>query len=170
MAMVGVLQAPPGTELYARLQREGRILKNVSGDNVVDEANFVTRMDRDVLRSNFRALVHDLYEPCNYYNRVRRFLQFYKEPRQKPPLNKAVIVAVLRCLVRLGGLDSGRSHFWRILLWTCWHKPQSIQNFIGLAILGHHFRQVYQQVSLPVRPELAQCPTPAEPVGSAQNV
>jgi len=32
-AMVGMLQAPSGTELYQRLQREGRIRQDISGDN-----------------------------------------------------------------------------------------------------------------------------------------
>ncbi|MEJ2700238.1 MAG: B12-binding domain-containing radical SAM protein, partial [Desulfuromonadales bacterium] len=32
-AMVGLLQAPPGTKLYERLKREGRLLGQLSGDN-----------------------------------------------------------------------------------------------------------------------------------------
>ena len=34
MAMVGLLQAPPGTRLYERLKGEGRLLDQLSGDNV----------------------------------------------------------------------------------------------------------------------------------------
>jgi hypothetical protein len=33
-AMVGLLQAPPGTRLYERLHREGRLVDEMSGDNV----------------------------------------------------------------------------------------------------------------------------------------
>lgn len=33
-AMVGLLQAPPGTRLFDRLQREGRVVNIFSGDNV----------------------------------------------------------------------------------------------------------------------------------------
>jgi tRNA A37 methylthiotransferase MiaB len=33
-AMVGMLQAPPGTRLFERLAREKRVTRRVSGDNV----------------------------------------------------------------------------------------------------------------------------------------
>jgi len=47
-AMVGVLQAPPGTELYRRLEREGRIIdegtatKGNSGGNVTKPVTLET--------------------------------------------------------------------------------------------------------------------------------
>jgi radical SAM superfamily enzyme YgiQ (UPF0313 family) len=104
MAMVGLLQAPTGTELYKRLKSEGRILGAVCGDNVVDDTNIITRMDRDVLRTNYRVLVKALYDPRNYYDRVRILLAEYKEPKEKPPLSRAVALACLRCFF-LAGVD-----------------------------------------------------------------
>jgi radical SAM superfamily enzyme YgiQ (UPF0313 family) len=146
MAMVGLLQAPKGTELYARLQREGRILREVTGDNVVDETNFVTRMDREHLRRNYRALVESLYRPDHYYARVRNLLTVYKEPREGPLLTRDVVLATLRCFFWLGLVRAGRTHFWRTLLWTGCFRRQSVQTFLGLAILGYHFRRVYQDL------------------------
>src|ERR1035441_6904405 len=46
MAMVGILQAPSGTELFKRLQREGRIRGEYCANNVADDTNVVTRIDR----------------------------------------------------------------------------------------------------------------------------
>ena len=149
MAMVGLLQAPRGTELYERLRREGRILREMSGDNVVDETNFVTRMDREYLRRNYRALVESLYRPDNYYARIRNLLAVYKEPREKPPLTRDILLAALRCFFWLGLVRAGRLRFWRALLWTCAFRRKSVQTFLGLAILGYHFRRVYQD--LPTR-------------------
>ena len=40
-AMVGLLNAPKGTKLYHRLQREGRLVKAVTGDNTDFSINFV---------------------------------------------------------------------------------------------------------------------------------
>jgi len=37
--MVGLLQAPPGTRLYERLQQEDRLLGQMSGDNVDGTTN-----------------------------------------------------------------------------------------------------------------------------------
>jgi radical SAM superfamily enzyme YgiQ (UPF0313 family) len=144
MAMVGILQAPTGTELYKRMEREGRLLGGFSGNNVIDDTNIITKMDRHFLSANYRELVKSLYEPKNYYDRVRNFLSQYKEPKEKPPVDKNVVMAVLRCFFWLGMVRSGRSHFWRVLLWALRHKRESVQNFLGLAILGYHFRKIHE--------------------------
>jgi len=44
-AMVGLLQAPFGTRLYERLQGEGRLLEEMSGDNVDGTTNIIPKMD-----------------------------------------------------------------------------------------------------------------------------
>jgi radical SAM superfamily enzyme YgiQ (UPF0313 family) len=147
MAMVGLLQAPAGTPLYARLEQEGRILGDISGSNDIDETNFVTRMDGEVLRRNYRDLVRALYEPRNYYNRIRNLLAHYKEPSQKPVLTREAVVGVARCFFWLGLVRRGRFHFWRVLLWTCLFKRESVQTFLGLAILGYHFRRTYDEMA-----------------------
>ena len=146
MAMVGLLQAPVGTDLFKRLKREGRIIGEFTGNNVMDDTNIVTRMDRDTLRSNYRALVKSLYEPKNYYNRVRNLLAQLKEPKEAPPLTRDALLAVLRCFFWLGLVREGRGDFWRVLLWACLHKRDSVQNFLGLAILGYHFRRVHEEL------------------------
>lgn len=143
MAMVGLLQALPGTRLYERLQMEGRILGPPSGNNL-DKTNFVTRMDSEVLSREYNALVAKLYSPRNYYSRVKTFLARYNEPEYNPPLNKEVLLAVVRCLFCLGLRCRGRWDFWRAFFWTIFKKPESIQNFLTFAILGYHFRKVHE--------------------------
>lgn len=147
MAMVGLLQAPKGTELYKRLEREGRLLGEYSANNVIDDTNVVMRcMDRETLRSGYRALVRSLYQPRNYYDRVRNFLAQYKEPKEKPPLTWEVALAVARCFFWLGLVRKGRFHFWRVFWWTCLHKRESLQNFLGLAIVGYHFTRIHEDM------------------------
>jgi hypothetical protein len=90
--------------------------------------------------------VKALYDPRNYYERVRILLAEYKEPKETPPLSLDVILAVARCFFWLGLIRKGRSHFWRVFLWTCLHKRDSIQNFLGLAILGYHFCRVHGEL------------------------
>lgn len=53
-------------------------------------------------------------------------------------------MGVARCFFWLGLVRRGRFHFWRVLLWTCLFKRESVQNFLGLAILGYHFRRIYE--------------------------
>lgn len=158
MAMVGLLQAPAGTALHKRLKQEGRLLGDFSGNNCIDDTNIITRMDRDTLRTNYRALVKALYEPRNYYDRVKNLLTEYKEPKEKPPLTKEAVLAVLRCFFWLGLVRRDRTPFWRVFLWTLFRRRDSVQNFLGLAILGYHFRKVHE--GLGRRGEPARPPTP----------
>ena len=146
MAMVGLLQAPVGTELYKRLEREGRLSGEYFANNVIDDTNVITRMDRETLRSNYRTLLRALYSPRNYYDRVKNFLARYKEPKEQAPVTGDVLLAVVRCFFWLGLIRKGRTHFWRVFLWTVLHKRESMKNFVGLAILGYRFRKVQEDM------------------------
>ncbi len=178
MAMVGLLQAPKGTELYKRLEREGRLREGYVGNNVIDDTNVVTRMDGELLRRNYRVLVQALYEPRNYYQRVKTFLAQYREPREKPPFSREALLGVARCFFWLGLVRKGRLDFWRVLLWTCFRKPESIQNFLGLAILGYHFRRIHEDLGRGIsrqpppdqRLREVQPSLPPEPVETAETV
>lgn len=44
-AMVGLLQALPGTKLHHRLNRQGRLIGHTTGDNVDGTTNFIPRMN-----------------------------------------------------------------------------------------------------------------------------
>jgi radical SAM superfamily enzyme YgiQ (UPF0313 family) len=50
-AMVGLLQAPNGTQLYQRMLREGRIRTDFSGDNVDGETNMIPMMEISKLKA-----------------------------------------------------------------------------------------------------------------------
>src|SRR6185437_16270359 len=45
LAMVGLLTALPQTQLWRRLQREGRLLNESTGNNTDCSLNFIPRMD-----------------------------------------------------------------------------------------------------------------------------
>jgi len=79
-------------------------------------------------------------------NRVKNLLLQLKEPKEKPQLTKDVLLAVLQCFFWLGLIRKGRTHFWRVFLWACFHKRDSVQNFLGLAILGYHFSRIHEEM------------------------
>ncbi|MGE5464500.1 MAG: B12-binding domain-containing radical SAM protein, partial [Syntrophothermus sp.] len=80
-AMVGLLQAPIGTRLYERLQKEGRLVAGFSGDNVDGTTNIIPRMGLETLRKGYREVLSHIYAPRFYYERVHTFLREYKPPR-----------------------------------------------------------------------------------------
>ena len=69
-AMVGLLNAPRLSKLYRRLQKEGRIIDNCSGDNTDYSMNFVPVMDKNELLSGYQKIIHDIYSSKSYYARV----------------------------------------------------------------------------------------------------
>jgi len=62
-AMVGVLSALRGTKLYQRLEREGRLLKDSSGDNTAIDINFVPHMKPETLIAGYREILDTIYAP-----------------------------------------------------------------------------------------------------------
>lgn len=114
-AMVGLLQAPPGTALYQRLKQAGRLLERMSGDNVDGTTNIIPAMNLDTLRKGYRYVLDHIYSPEAYYQRVKTFLCEYQPPDIKAPLHYQQLVeqllALLRSIYRLGLLGSERVHY-----------------------------------------------------------
>lgn len=141
-AMIGLLNAPRGTRLHERLSREGRLLGEMTGDNVDGTMNFVPRMNWDTLREGYRDLVHGIYAPGPYYRRARAFLREYHPPRISVSVDWPGIAAFARSIVRLGVIGRERFHYWALILWTSFRRPALLRIAVTLAIYGHHFRKV----------------------------
>ena len=141
-AMVGMLQAPSGTRLHARMAREGRLLGDITGDNVDGTTNVRPQMGLDVLREHYRALLMHIYAPRHYYRRVRTFLREYRRPAVRQRLDVQRALAFLRAGLRIGVLGPERFHYWRLLAWTSLRRPQLLPHAVTLAIYGYHFRRV----------------------------
>jgi len=141
-AMVGLLQAPAGTRLYQRLKQEGRLLGHMSGDNVDGTTNIIPSMDIDVLHEGYRNIMRHIYSHKHYYERVKTFLREYRAPKIEIPLDFQRFLAFFRSNIRLGVLGKERFHYWRLLLWTLFRRPELFSLAITLAIHGRHFRKI----------------------------
>ena len=140
-AMVGMLQALPGTHLYERMQRTGRLIGQVTGDNADGTTNIVPRMGIDALRDGYRAVMRHLYAPGPYYARVRTFLETYQRPEIKGRVRFDHFAPFLRSIVRLGIVGRERVHYWKLIGWTLTHRPRLLSMAITFAIYGYHFRK-----------------------------
>jgi radical SAM superfamily enzyme YgiQ (UPF0313 family) len=144
-AMVGLLQAPPGTRLYERLKREGRLSGQMTGDNVTGTTNIIPIMNFETLREGYKEILANIYSPEHYYRRLKTFLQEYKAPKIKASLDFQRILAFFRSSYHLGIIGKERIHYWKLLIWTRFRRPKLVPLAITLAIYGHHFRKVYEQ-------------------------
>jgi radical SAM superfamily enzyme YgiQ (UPF0313 family) len=141
-AMVGLLQAPPGTRLYDRLKREGRLVNEMSGDNVDGSTNIIPKMGLDTLREGYRKILDQIYAPQLYYERVLTFLREYQPPKIRFQLEPQYILALGRSIYQLGIRGVERVYYWRLFFWTLFRRPRLFPLAITLAIYGFHFRQV----------------------------
>jgi radical SAM superfamily enzyme YgiQ (UPF0313 family) len=140
-AMVGLLNALPDTRLHARLAREGRLAGETTGNNVDGSINFIPRMDPDALREGYKHILRRIYSPGPYYQRVRTFLREYRRPKISAPLSWRHLWALAHSSLRLGVIGRERVQYWRLLLWTLFHRPALLQLAVTFAIYGHHFRK-----------------------------
>lgn len=142
MAMVGLLEALKGTKLWKRLESEGRLLKDASGDNTDGILNFVPKMNRDTLLRGYHQILDTLYSPAAYYRRCMAFMRSCRIGRvSKVGWNG--IVAFLRSIWRIGVRGDGgfRTYYWRLLAWTAVKRPRYFGEAVRLMIIGIHFRK-----------------------------
>ena len=141
-AMVGLLNALPQTALYQRLSREKRLLVESLGNNTDAALNFVTRLEPEFLISGYRELMRSLYEPVNYYRRIRTFLAAYQPRGPASRISGADVKAFLKSLWVLGVREPGRRAYWGLFWSTLLARPRKFHAAMELSILGHHFRRV----------------------------
>ena len=156
-AIVGLLTALRGTDLYERLHREDRLLAaetNGGGGGVA--LNFRPEMDPETLLQGYRRVLHTLYDPAleNYYERC---LTMLKHVRPNPyvgrsthfagPVNEGWLVLlpmIARILQRLAFSKKGPA-FVKFLASVFRQDPRLLPEAIILAAMGYHFQKVTSQ-------------------------
>jgi len=144
-AMVGLLQAPPGTRLYERMKTEGRLCAESSGDNVDGTTNIIPTMSIEALKAGYRRILDHIYAPAPYYKRIRTFLREYQGSHVRDKLQMFHVLALFRSVFRLGFLGRERFQYWKLLVWTQFRHPRLLPNAITLAIYGYHFRKICEK-------------------------
>ena len=143
-AMVGMLNALPETKLYKRLHDAGRLLHKPSDGNNTDfTINFVPKMDTKLLVEGYKKVLNSIFGPEKYYTRIITFLKEYKATAKETRSSFfSKVNAVVSAVWKLGILEKGKRHFWRLMIWTTFKKPELLPDAIALAICGFHFRAV----------------------------
>jgi radical SAM superfamily enzyme YgiQ (UPF0313 family) len=144
LAMVGLLTALPDTQLWRRLEKEGRLLGESSGNNTNCALNFVPKMDAALLVEGYQSIMHTIYKPSEYYHRalesLKRTTQMGSEPARFDVF--AALMAFSRVLFKLGVMDRERKEFWRFLARTVARHRDQFPQSMRLAAMGYHFRKL----------------------------
>ena len=157
VAMVGLLQAMPGTQLFRRLRREGRILDAGHGDNTDDKLNFLPAMDATQLVEGYRSVLKRIYSCEAYYERVKLYLnRTHPRPskdkhgarstRQKW-LTKSNTRAFATSILRQGVFSKQRWSYWKFLLAVATRYRHCVGAAMTLAVMGYHFQVMTNKLS-----------------------
>lgn len=144
-AMVGLLNAPPKTKLYARLVKENRIMDHFNGNNTDLSINFIPKMDFEELKHGYQKLIRGIYSSKPYYQRVKGFLSRYQRHIHfRKPLNYKDIKALFRSMLVLGIFRKGRRYYWKLFFWALFKRPRLFSMAMTYSIYGYHFRRVFK--------------------------
>jgi radical SAM superfamily enzyme YgiQ (UPF0313 family) len=145
LAMVGMLNALPDTQLWKRLEKEGRLLgDDASGNNTVATLNFIPKMDVEKLVAGYQQIMRTIYKPSEYYRRALDSLQ--RVPHDVPEAHQyhgfKAVKAFLRIAFRLGVIDAERREFWRFFLGAARTHHDRMVELLRHAAMAYHFRKL----------------------------
>ncbi len=147
-AMIGFLNALPGTRLYQRLMAEGRILKASLGNNTHNMTiNFKTIMDPLRLKEGYKKILSCIYDfnLKNYFERCSRFLDNmeYTGYFQRKISFKEVQI-FFRSISRQVFTPYGFQYL-KFIFRNMFKHPDIFGEAITLSLSGHHFYTITQQ-------------------------
>ncbi|HYE71711.1 MAG TPA: B12-binding domain-containing radical SAM protein, partial [Blastocatellia bacterium] len=147
LAMVGLLTALPDTQLWRRLEREGRLVTESSGNNTDGSLNFVPRMDAKRLIEGYKQILQTIYSPREYYQRALKCLEMMTS-RPQPSRSGIIdnVLAFSRIVLALGIRDKARNEFWHYLRCSITHHRNKFADAMRLAAMGYHFRKLTEVV------------------------
>ncbi|MGE5664893.1 MAG: B12-binding domain-containing radical SAM protein [Deltaproteobacteria bacterium] len=143
--LTGLLQAPPRTPLWERLEREGRLRDGFTGDSVVWTNVVPKRMSREELLLGQADLLESVFAYDSY---AERTIAYLTAPRRMEPIQprrrswnevRMIVRFLLYCL--FGG-DAERMRFARrILRATLREKPGRLPEALYLTVVHRHFHE-----------------------------
>jgi radical SAM superfamily enzyme YgiQ (UPF0313 family) len=149
VSMTGMLQAMPKTPLYERVEREGRLITESTGDQFVLSNIVPQRMTRRALYQGYRWLAEQLYDFRNYRARTLEFLLHRGAQitggRNIRPGDLRRLASVLRDTVLLGG--PRRAWFTLTLLGaTLLRRPSVFKEAVSFAIVHKAFYEYIREL------------------------
>ena len=136
VAIPGLLQAIPGTQLARRLEREGRLRSeaDVSLNSTLEGINFVPKgeMTKREYLERYRGLIKEVFSPEAYFERILPAVLALRgrNHRTLARLARRHFPIFLREVYHLGVRGRGfRALFWKALLRVLWENPMALEAF-----------------------------------------
>jgi radical SAM superfamily enzyme YgiQ (UPF0313 family) len=149
-AMIGILTALPGTQLWRRLEREGRLRADATGDQF-DRTNFETTMPEEQLVAGYRDLLAALFSADGFFGRCEKSLRMNPGVSGAASGGRDALAALARATWRIGirGDPDRRRWFWRLLRLGLSRGTAAAAHAVEFSILGEHFIRYTAEEVLP---------------------
>ena len=147
-AMVGLLAAPKGTELYKRLASENRLLERSPCENDEYKVSFVTKMKTEELERGYKRVLSTIYSPELYYKRTMTMLKNCKLRKKKTRIRLLALEALAKSIWLIGICGKDRRYFWIPFLWTLLRRPQLMHVTIFASMCGFHYRKLFDELQV----------------------
>lgn len=146
VALIYLLTALKGTDMYSRLKSENRLLEVSIGSNATT-LNFRPEMEPKILIEGYRRVNATLYDPTleNYFKRCLTLFEHLKPvPHLLKPRSKNAIYAELMGL--RGRLSANQVPvYMNFIAKVARNHPQMLSKAIRLAGQGYHFEKITSQ-------------------------
>jgi len=152
MAMEGLLTILKGTDLYYRMEREGRLRGDTSGNNVDTRLNFVPEMPEEALNAGYKRVLNTIYDRRleQYFARCWTLLQHLDRRRAPRPMHTPLrLTEMLRfTAASMKQLVSRQGPaYLQFLSRVITRHPDMLWEAFALAAKGYHLRKITEQVT-----------------------
>jgi radical SAM superfamily enzyme YgiQ (UPF0313 family) len=149
IAMTGLLQAIPHTQLYRRLKHEGRLLENASlrVNTTVEGLNFIPKgeMTKREYLQRYQELVQEIYGAQAYFERIMPALLTLRNITPRRVISRQwrrYFRILLRLFYHLGLRASGaRRYFWKTFFQVLRKNPAALEAWGYDCFYFHHLNQ-----------------------------
>ena len=152
MAMEGLLTVLKGTDLYCRMEREGRLRGDTTGNNLDTQLNFVPEMPEEVLKAGYKRVLNTIYDRrlANYFARCWTLLQNLDRSQAPKPMHTPLrltemmrfTLASTKQLMSIQG-----PAYLQFLSRVITRHPDMLWEAFELAAKGYHLRKITEQVT-----------------------
>jgi radical SAM superfamily enzyme YgiQ (UPF0313 family) len=152
LAMEGLLTVLKGTDLYYRMEREGRLRGDTTGNNLDTSLNFVPEMPEALLQAGYKRVLNTIYDRrlAQYFARCWTLVQHLDRRRAPTPMSTPLrLPEMLRfTLASLKQLVSPQGPaYLQFLSRVITHHPDMLREALALAAKGYHLRKITEQIT-----------------------
>jgi radical SAM superfamily enzyme YgiQ (UPF0313 family) len=153
LPIINVLKAPPGTELFTRMKKEGRLVKHFAFSE--GDTNIRPAMGAKLLHEGFLDVIANVYKPEKSLERLKNFFRNHQFPKTElsvpyTPFLLSNMWTGLRVIFLLCIVDSDRRYYWNLIIWTLFFNRKFIDKAFLYSIMMYQMKKghetIYNQV------------------------